>query len=220
MAKRAGTVRPLAPRLDRRSRSARAEGRNGRDALLQAAAEVFAERGFRDASVDEIAERAGYSKGALYWHFPSKDDVFLALLDERVDAPMRRTVELLETAPPERDMSVEASRLFVELLGRERELLLLEHEYWSQAARDPQVRKRYAARRAEMRAAIARAVTARIEHLGRPPTSDTRPEEIATVIMSLAAGLAQQKLTEPETVPDDLLGEAIALVYKGIVAPR
>ena len=120
----------MAKRADRRSRSARAEGRDGRADLLAAAAEVFAEQGFRRASVEAIAERAGYSKGAVYWHFESKEEVFLALLEERIDAPTRRLVEMLRTAPPERDMSVEASRLFADLLRGERELLLLEHEYW------------------------------------------------------------------------------------------
>ena len=68
-------------RVDRRSRSARAERRDARQELLRAAADVFAERGFRDASIDEVAERAGYSKGAVYWHFESKDDLFFTLVE-------------------------------------------------------------------------------------------------------------------------------------------
>src|SRR3954462_12141081 len=96
------------PRLDRRTRAARAQGREGRDELLAAALRVFAERGYRQAGVDEIAAEAGYSKGALYWHFAGKDDLLLALLEERVDAPMRAMIALLESAPPDRDMSVEA----------------------------------------------------------------------------------------------------------------
>src|SRR4051794_28822443 len=98
------------PRLDRRTRSARAQGRDGREALLEAAVEVFARRGYRDSSVDEIAERAGYSKGAVYWHFTGKDDLFFALLEERVDRPLREMIDLLESAPPERDMAPEASQ--------------------------------------------------------------------------------------------------------------
>jgi AcrR family transcriptional regulator len=207
----------MAKRVDRRSRAARAEGRDGRETLLRAAGEVFASRGFTPASMDEIAERAGYSKGALYWHFPSKEEMFFALLEERIDAPMRRVVELLRTAPPERDMSVEANRLFVDLVSRERELLLLDHEYWSRAARDPRVRVRYARRRTEMRTAIGQALTARFEHLGTP-IPEARPEELATAIMSLAAGLAQQKLVDPKSVPDELLGDTIALIYRGLVA--
>ena len=167
--------------------------------------------------MDQIAERAGYSKGALYWHFESKEDIFLALLEERIDAPTRSRIELLETAPPERDMSVEASRLFAELLGRERELLLLEHEYWSHAVRDARLRARYAARRAEMRAALASALAARIEHVGTP-LPDARLDDVATSIMALAAGLAQQKLADPDSVPDELLGNTIVLIYRGLVA--
>ncbi|MEA2349239.1 MAG: hypothetical protein QOG86_180, partial [Thermoleophilaceae bacterium] len=75
------------PRVDRRTRSARAQKRDARADLLDAALAVVAKRGYRDSSVDEIAERAGYSKGAVYWHFDGKDDLFLALLEERVDRP-------------------------------------------------------------------------------------------------------------------------------------
>jgi AcrR family transcriptional regulator len=206
-----------AERVDRRSRSARASGRNGREEILRAAGEVVAARGFREASVDEIAERAGYSKGALYWHFPSKEDLFFALLEERVDAASREMVELLRSAPPEQDMSVEASRRFVELLASEPELLLLEHEYRSQAMRDSRVRRRYAQRQAAIREATAGALAARLEHLGTP-ACDRETERFATAILALAAGLAQQRLIDPASVPDDLLGETIALIYRGLVA--
>jgi AcrR family transcriptional regulator len=153
----------------------------------------------------------------LYWHFQSKEDVFFALLEERIDARLRETVELLESAPPEQDMSVEASWPFAELVTAERELLLLEHEYWSQAVRDPRVRRRYVERRREMRAALGKALAVRFEHLGAARLG-TAPEETATVLLSLAAGLAQQKLIEPDTVREELLGETIAAIYRGLVA--
>src|SRR3954452_10762218 len=121
------------PRLDRRSRRARSEGRDGRQALLEAALALSAERGYRGSSVDEIAERAGYSKGALYWHFSSKDDLFFALIEERIEQPWREGIALLESVSPEHDMATEASRRFGEVFGAQRDLLLIEHEYWSQA---------------------------------------------------------------------------------------
>src|SRR3954454_12965802 len=155
------TRKPRA-RVDQRTRSARAEARDGRAALLDAALRVFAERGYRDASVDEIAERAGYSKGALYWHFSSKDDLFFALVEERIDRPWRQSIELLRSAPPEQDMAPEAGRRFVELLRGQRELLLLDHEYWSQAVRDARLRPRFAKRQAAMRSALADAIAERI----------------------------------------------------------
>src|SRR5690349_12817469 len=103
-------------RVDQRTRAARAEKREARDELLGAALRVFAERGYGQAGVDEVAAAAGYSKGALYWHFSSKEDLLLALIEERIDAPLREMVALLGSAPPERDMSVEASRSFARRL--------------------------------------------------------------------------------------------------------
>src|ERR687892_922150 len=125
-------------RIDRRTRAARAQGREGREELLAAALRVFARRGYRQAGVDEIAAEAGYSKGALYWHFSGKEELLMALLDERIDAPMRDRIALLASAPPERDMSVEATRAVARQLGEQREAMLLEREYWSLAIRDPE----------------------------------------------------------------------------------
>src|SRR5918998_6245594 len=113
-------------RVDRRTRAARAEGRAARDELLAAALRVFAERGYRQAGVDEIAAAAGYSKGALYWHFSGKEDLLQALLEERIDAPMRELVALLESAPPERDMALEGTRQFARQFEEQRDAVLLE----------------------------------------------------------------------------------------------
>jgi AcrR family transcriptional regulator len=211
-------AQPRTRRLDRRTREARSERRDGRAALLDAAAEVFAARGLRDASVDEVAERAGYSKGAVYWHFESKDDLFLALLEERIDQPMREMIGLLESAPPEQDMGPEASRRFTELLASQRELLLLEHEYWSQAARDPALHGRYRDRQARLRAALGKALITRLEHLGAPALELAGGEAMATIVMALAAGLARERLIDPDAVPDDLLGNALVLLYRGTAA--
>jgi AcrR family transcriptional regulator len=204
-------------RLDRRSRAARAEGREGRDELLAAALRVFARRGYRQAGVDEIAAEAGYSKGALYWHFSGKEDLLSALLEERIDAPMRERVALLESAPPERDMSVEASREFARQLGRERDAVLLEREYWSLAIRDPELRARYAERQRELRGALARGIEARVRHLGTPDVPMSA-EDVARIVMSIIGGLTVDELIEPGSVRPELVGETLALVYAGLVA--
>src|SRR3954452_5585753 len=148
-------------KVDRRTRAAREEGREAREELLAAALRVFADRGYKEAGVEEIARAAGYSKGALYWHFSGKEDLLLALLEERIDAPMREMVALLESAPPEIDMSVEASRAFARRMTSQRDAVLLEREYWSLAIRDPELRALYAERQAQLRGALARALEAR-----------------------------------------------------------
>jgi AcrR family transcriptional regulator len=204
-------------RLDRRTRAARAQGREGRDELLGAALRVFARRGYRQAGVDEIAAAAGYSKGALYWHFSGKEDLLLALVEERIDAPMREMVALLESAPPERDMSLEASRAFARQLGGQRDAVLLEREYWSLAIRDPELRARYAERQTELRGALARALEARARHLGTPDLP-MPADDVARIVMSIIGGLAVDELIEPGSVRPELLGETLALVYAGLVA--
>jgi AcrR family transcriptional regulator len=217
MAPRGATGSRGSKRVDRRGRAARAERRDARQELLSAAAAVFAVRGFHDASIDEVAEHAGYSKGAVYWYFAGKDDLFLALAEEHIDRPMREMIELLRSAPANQDMAPEASRRFAELLAGQRKWLLLDNEYWLQAVRDPDLRRRYAKHRRELRAALGSALAYRAETLGVGQTG-VDPERIATAIMALSVGLAQQALVDPRAVPDDLLGETIVLIYKGLQA--
>src|SRR5437660_9255614 len=215
--RRRRSTRDARERLDQRTRAARAEGREARDELLTAALRVFARRGYRQAGVDEIAAEAGYSKGALYWHFSGKEELLEALLEERIDAPMRDRFALLASAPPERDMSVEATRAFAGQLGEQREAMLLEREYWSLAIRDPALRARYAERQSELRGSLATAMEARARHLGTPNL--TMPaEDVARIVMSIIGGLAVDELIDPGSVRPELLGEALALVYAGLVA--
>src|SRR5918999_4290675 len=63
--------------------------------LLDTAAVVFARRGFAAASVDEIAREAGYSTGAIYWHFKGKDDLFLAMAEEFAIDRVRELTEVI-----------------------------------------------------------------------------------------------------------------------------
>jgi AcrR family transcriptional regulator len=204
-------------RVDQRTRAARADGREARDELLAAALRVFARRGYREAGVDEIAAEAGYSKGALYWHFSGKEELLMMLLEERIDAPMRDRVALLASAPPERDMSVEATREFARQLEEEREAMLLEREYWTLAIRDPELRARYAERQTQLRDSLAAALKARGRHLGTPDLT-MQAEDVARIVMSIIGGLAVDELVEPGSVRPELLGEALALIYAGLLA--
>ncbi|MGZ4216479.1 MAG: TetR/AcrR family transcriptional regulator [Solirubrobacteraceae bacterium] len=210
-------ARPRSRRVDRRTRAARAEGRHAREELLTAALHVFARRGYGQAGVDEVVAEAGYSKGALYWHFSGKDDLLMALLEERIDAPAREMVALLQSAPPDRDMSVEAARGFARRLREQREAVLLDREYWSLAIRDPELRARYIARQTDLRRALAGALEARMRHLGTPDLP-MGAEQVARIIMSIIAGLAIDELIEPGSVDPDLLGETLAVLYSGLIA--
>ena len=210
-------ARQARDRVDGRTRAARAAGREAREEFLSAALRVFARRGYREAGVDEIAAEAGYSKGALYWHFSGKEELLNTLLEERIDARLRDRFALLASAPPEQDMSVEASREFARQLSEARETLLLEREYWSLAIRDPELRARYCERQKELRDALAAGMEARARHLGTPEL--TMPaEDVARIVMSVIGGLGFDELIEPGTVRPELLGEALAVIYAGLVS--
>src|SRR6202022_1842014 len=73
-----GGGRRMPRRLTRKERQA-----HTRSCLMKSAARVFARRGLQHASIDEVAEDAGFTKGAFYANFKSKEELFLAMLDER-----------------------------------------------------------------------------------------------------------------------------------------
>jgi AcrR family transcriptional regulator len=213
----ARTKRPAPPRLDRRTRAARSQGGEAREELLAAALRVFARRGYAAAGVDEIAAEAGYSKGALYWHFAGKEELLMTLLEERVDAPTRALLTLLEAAPPDRDMAIEATQAFSALISEQRDAVLLEREHWSLAIRDPELRARYAERQAELRGRLALALQARARHLGAPPMP-MPAEDLARVVMGIISALAIDELVEPHSVRAELVGETLATLYAGLLA--
>jgi AcrR family transcriptional regulator len=197
-------------RLDGRRSEARG---SGRARLLDAAARVFAARGYRAASVDDIVAEAGVTKGALYWSFDSKQALFEALVEERVDRPVRELIGLLETTPADEEAAPVIARGFMGLVERRRELVLLLHDYWSLAVRDPELRGRLVERRRRLREALAAAIEARHRTLAVPLTMPA--ERIAEAHIALAEGLAQARLADPDGVPDDLFAEMSSLLYDG-----
>jgi len=114
-------------------------------------------------------------------------------------------------------MSVEATREFARQLEEEREAMLLEREYWTLAVRDPELRARYAERQTELRNSLAAALEARARHLGTPGLT-MQSDDVARIVMSISGGLAVDELVEPGSVRPELLGEALALLYAGLVA--
>jgi len=181
--------------------------------LLDAAEGVFARDGLRGASVETIALEAGYSTGAIYSSFKGKEDLFLTLVEERIDPRLARVyaaaeAELAGGAPP-----LEAARRFVSMLRDERDAILLLIDFWSQAVRDPSAAERFAERHARLRAVIARLLEAAAGGGGTDP--GVPPEHLATTLIALANGFAIELLADPDSVPDDLFGQAVGALIRG-----
>lgn len=188
-----------------------------RNRVLDAALQVFADRGYERATVDEIAAVAGLSKGTFYWHFSSKAELFQALLEERIDRPVDAVLELTRTAPAERPTAPDVGAGVGRLLAEQPAILRLWQEYWSAAARDAEVRERYTARQRRLREAVANALRIRQHTLGDVPFA-LPPEHLATAFIALALGLGMEAQVNPAAVPPSLYGDILAMVYDGNAA--
>ena len=186
--------------------------------LLDAAERVFARDGLRGASVDTIALEAGYSTGALYSNFKGKEDLFLTLVEERIDPRLAKVYEALEAdfadgAPP-----LEAARRFVAMLRHERDAFLLLIDFWGQAVRDAKTAERFAERHARLRAIIARLLNSAVAD--RHDETALAPEQLATILIALANGFAIERLANPDAVPDELFGHAVGALLRGVETAR
>lgn len=188
-----------------------------RETLLEAAGRVFARRGYHAASVDEVAEEAGYSTGALYSNFDGKEDLFLAVLQRHIERQVRELSETVAERPTVGERARGGAQVWMSFLEREPELVLLFMEFWAYAVRNPEVRPRFAARYADVRSAVSSLIEKGTRDLGVELAIP--PEQLATAIDALADGFALQKLADPDAVPDELLGNVLALLLEGARRP-
>jgi AcrR family transcriptional regulator len=186
--------------------------RDGRHAELRGTAR---ER-LLDAALAELPERAGLTRGAIYWNFQSKQELFLALLEERVDGPALELMRFTETAPVDTPTAGAVSEGLVRLVREQGDLIMLLFEHWALAVRDPKLRPAFNKRQKLLRKALAQALEARHATTGVALTYPA--EQLATAILALANGLAMNALAEPDAVSDQLLGEILDLLYDGLAA--
>ena len=187
---------------------------SSRERLIDAAAKVFSARGYRGATVNAILAEAGLSKGTFYWHFERKEDLFFALLEERVERPTRALMELSRAAPADAVTAPAASVAVTRLMTDQRDLLLLTHEFWAEAMRDERLKQRLLDWRAALVESVRQTLAARHEATGLEPTVPL--EHLALAYVALAAGLSQHVLIEPGLVPEELFGEVASLIYDGL----
>lgn len=193
---------------------ARAEQVAENDArLIAAAREVFIERGYHAASLDQVAEAAGLTKGAVYARFDSKADLMFALLDARI---AERAAELAAVASETRgspDRTAAALGAQWQARSRkERGWALLFLEFRVHVARDKRLSARFAKTHARMRHAMAAA----IELGGAPPGMSS--EDAARVALAVGTGFALERLAEGASFPDDLYARTNAALVRGLTA--
>jgi AcrR family transcriptional regulator len=178
---------------------------------VAAAGRVFAERGFAGASTDEIAAAAGFTKGAVYSNFASKDELFFAVLTDRVNARLALARQALEESEASRDGD-ELVAALAQALRNDRDWELLFLEFWQRAVREPAVGRQFAAHRARLRATIAEFIEAAAHRRGVTPAFSAT--HAATLALVLSNGMAIEEVACPGTVPPDLFNQVLIRLFE------
>ena len=182
-------------RLTRAEKSAQT-----REELLAAAQRRFFEAGYHATTLDDVADAAGYTKGAVYSTFGSKAGLFLALFDAMVDQRLASTRAIIDTADSGSEASLQALA-DQPVDERNARFLLLAIEFWVHAAREPALLDAFSERYRRLRASLAELA---------PPDSPLDPPRWALVTLALSNGFALERLIDPDGVPGDLMGDVQA----------
>ena len=179
-----------------------------RDKLFEAAARVFEEQGIGGASIEAIAAAAGFTRGAFYSNFASKDELIIAMLEDHVAQSIRRSLDLLakhQNLDDFLDAFKRMDRTQQDPLGRS-PLLHMEMILFVARAekRRPELAKRLRARRK----LIADIVETTLKDSGRP--ASVNPAWTAAVVLALDDGFRLHRLIDPETTPADSFLRALS----------
>jgi AcrR family transcriptional regulator len=188
-----------------------------RQRLIDAAEAVFARNGYHGASVEEVAREAGATTGALYSNFAGKEDLFLALFEERIATDVGSYSEAVGEGSTLVDQARAAGDRWMQILRERPDYFPALIEFWAHAIRDPELRSRLGERFASLRVESARIASDAARRQGVPASGEAG-ERLGTFINALGNGLAIEKLADPEAVPDTLFGDLLAIVFAGFEA--
>lgn len=186
-----------------------------REAVVAAAARLFAERGFHATSVEAITEEAGFSRGAFYSNFERKEDLLLVLLEDHV-VPTGQVIDRLDERIGEvMSRAGRASAIsHSELVGPGRGWSLLFLELWVCAARDESVRARLHQTLERIKEATTAELTETFRRRGVEPRFT--PSELASALLVIEYGWIFSDLADPDGASDRaVLAEVLAEVRRG-----
>ena len=182
-----------------------------RDVLIAAATEVFARRGFEGAALEEIAETAGFTRGAIYKNFDDKEDLFFAVTDRLNE----QVIEAFRTIAPESPNDWDIARLAnlwrASVDGGFEDLFAIGKEYELYVLRNPESRPRAVAHRRRQRDLVASFIDEVAEQSGM--TLRLPSATLAAIILAAADGLTYTARIDGE----DLFAPFLELLNAGMV---
>ena len=201
----------MSPRLSRAEQNDR-----NRALLLAAALRVFLARGYHAATLEQIADEAGFSKGAVYSRFESKADMFLALLTDRIAA---RAAENAAAVAEVASSGTIAS--LIELAWQAERATpgwrLLVTEFRAVAARDSSLNRRYAAVHATTVDGIVRVLSAMAERDGISLAVPVR--RLAELLLAIETGIALEQLASPDAIDIPQAGVVLCQLAELLALP-
>jgi AcrR family transcriptional regulator len=204
----------VSPALTRKEKQAKT-----RSSLLRSAAKLICRKGIGEASVEDISNDAGYTKGAFYANFKSKEEMFLVMLDERYAVELERLEAHLpgEGAPAEEVR--ESAEDFLRFIRSDPDWPRLYFEFVVYAARNPEFRAELATRNRAMRERIAQVIENWRRNWGADLEVDPPfPfEDVAQMLFCMADGFLIAQLIEPD-IDETLYGMMNATLFRGIAA--
>ena len=185
-----------------------------RNSLLRAAGKLFCRTGLEGASVDQVAQEAGFTKGAFYANFKSKEELFLVMLDERFARELERIDQALSGAAEPHVEAQSAATEFIHFAGDE-DWPRLYFQFVAHAARDDEFRQELATRQQAMREKL-------VETFARWKAGyDKKPplplEEITAMVYCMADGFLVDRMIEP-SLREDLYTTMIGVFLRGLEA--
>ncbi len=194
--------------FDRSARKAATRAR-----LLDAAAKVYAARGFAGATLDDVAEEAGLTKGAVYGHFGSKDNLLVALMEEYLAAEIAEQVGLFDRGETTWKRPLAGSDRWMDELEEDPSAFRLLVEFWLAAGRDEALRERFAGGFEALRQTFAEfgSESAGDAGIAMPPAA---ARHVANVFLALSIGMGFLRVVDPERVSPALLGTALSAIVR------
>lgn len=166
--------------------------------ILDAAMVVFAQSGFHNARMDDIAEEAGVSKGTLYWYFDSKDDIILGILDRLFDVELDDLQAMLQADGSAYERLLTFAQYFVEEAQKMSELLPIAYEFYAVASRREPVQEFFRTYFSAYRDGLIALIRQGIER--GELREDTEPDDVALTIMAFFEGIMLLWVTDAAAI--------------------